>query len=245
MKKSIGTVSVIICILFLVGCNGIDISSLSDKDLERISNKAIVCNDPYIRVGTECCLDKDSNSICDVDETESKSDVKETVTETKAVVKTETKKGKEPTINPTTCVNLQIEYKTKESYNVREPYTEREPYQEEETYTETESVEVDFDTVMLDPMSYPSCCSTNSLGDFDCSSPCYVDKEVEKTKTITKYRDVTKYKTVTKQREIEKTKTRKLCGEEILDYCELTSLGDISCPICEETALGDISCPAK
>lgn len=28
----------------------------------------IVCNTPYILVGNECCLDKDSNAICDRDE---------------------------------------------------------------------------------------------------------------------------------------------------------------------------------
>ena len=27
----------------------------------------LVCNAPYIQVGSECCLDKDSNSICDED----------------------------------------------------------------------------------------------------------------------------------------------------------------------------------
>src|SRR3989344_1798060 len=29
----------------------------------------VVCNSPYIRVGRDCCLDKNSNSICDNDET--------------------------------------------------------------------------------------------------------------------------------------------------------------------------------
>lgn len=28
----------------------------------------VVCNYPYIQVGSECCLDEDSNSICDKDE---------------------------------------------------------------------------------------------------------------------------------------------------------------------------------
>ena len=28
----------------------------------------MVCNAPYILVGTECCLDADSNSVCDKDE---------------------------------------------------------------------------------------------------------------------------------------------------------------------------------
>lgn len=28
----------------------------------------VVCNDPYIQVGSECCLDRDTNYICDKDE---------------------------------------------------------------------------------------------------------------------------------------------------------------------------------
>lgn len=31
--------------------------------------KEVVCNKPYIQVGTECCLDSNDNSICDKDET--------------------------------------------------------------------------------------------------------------------------------------------------------------------------------
>ena len=30
--------------------------------------ETIECNEPYILVGTDCCLDKDDNSICDKDE---------------------------------------------------------------------------------------------------------------------------------------------------------------------------------
>lgn len=33
-----------------------------------VSKEAVVCNSPYIRVGTECCLDRDGNKICDRDE---------------------------------------------------------------------------------------------------------------------------------------------------------------------------------
>ena len=57
-----------IFLIFLTGCNDVDVSKLSDQDLERISEKAVVCNKPYIRVGLECCLDQNSNSICDKDE---------------------------------------------------------------------------------------------------------------------------------------------------------------------------------
>lgn len=43
--------SALLLILLLVGCS-----------------KVVVCNKPYILVGTDCCLDKDDNSICDKDE---------------------------------------------------------------------------------------------------------------------------------------------------------------------------------
>lgn len=59
----------ILILLLLSGCSEVDVSNLSDEDLERISDKAVVCNEPYIRVGVECCLDEDQNNICDRDET--------------------------------------------------------------------------------------------------------------------------------------------------------------------------------
>jgi hypothetical protein len=33
------------------------------------SQNEVTCNSPYIKVGTECCLDQNSNNICDNDET--------------------------------------------------------------------------------------------------------------------------------------------------------------------------------
>ena len=69
MKKIIFSLLVLL-VLVVSGCENIDISKLSDEDLGRIAEKAIVCNEPYIRFGTSCCLDKDSNSICDRDERE-------------------------------------------------------------------------------------------------------------------------------------------------------------------------------
>ena len=56
--------------LFISACDNVDLSKVSDKDLERVSNNLIVCNKPYIRFASSCCLDKDSNSICDKDERE-------------------------------------------------------------------------------------------------------------------------------------------------------------------------------
>ncbi|HLC61223.1 MAG TPA: hypothetical protein VJJ52_07390 [Candidatus Nanoarchaeia archaeon] len=46
-------------LLFLVILSGIILVSCTSKP---------VCNKPYILVGNECCLDKDSNNICDKDE---------------------------------------------------------------------------------------------------------------------------------------------------------------------------------
>lgn len=46
----------ILSIVFILGANGCE------------TQDSVVCNDPYIRVGSDCCLDKDSNNICDDDE---------------------------------------------------------------------------------------------------------------------------------------------------------------------------------
>lgn len=68
MKKLFILSLIFICVLFLIGCQGIDLEKVSDTDLERISEKAVVCNKPYIRLGTGCCLDQSNNNICDSDE---------------------------------------------------------------------------------------------------------------------------------------------------------------------------------
>ena len=49
MKLSIVAIT-LITLLFLVGCS------------------PVVCDEPYIRFGDSCCLDENSNSICDSDE---------------------------------------------------------------------------------------------------------------------------------------------------------------------------------
>ncbi len=69
MKKSIIYASLIILTIIIASCENVDVSKVSDKDLERISEKAVVCNKPYIRVGIECCLDQNDNRVCDKDET--------------------------------------------------------------------------------------------------------------------------------------------------------------------------------
>lgn len=42
---------------------------MSQGDIQNVSKGLVVCNPPYIRVGVECCLDRNNNSICDRDET--------------------------------------------------------------------------------------------------------------------------------------------------------------------------------
>src|SRR3989338_3771186 len=72
-KTFIKIVTLIACISFLLilsSCenldlNKVDLNQFSDKDLKIISDKGVICDLPYIRVGLECCLDSDKNSICD------------------------------------------------------------------------------------------------------------------------------------------------------------------------------------
>ncbi len=60
-----------ICIVFS-SCSNAELNSLI-KDLDKKDiEKIIVCNKPYIRHGYECCLDQNSNNICDKDEIEIK-----------------------------------------------------------------------------------------------------------------------------------------------------------------------------
>lgn len=69
MRKIILVLMVLSLFLF-TGCENFDIGNLSDEDLERIAEKAIVCEKPYIRHASACCLDTDDNKICDADERE-------------------------------------------------------------------------------------------------------------------------------------------------------------------------------
>ena len=49
-------------------CGDLDLSNVSDEDLDRVSDKLVECNKPYIRFGTTCCLDENENNICDEDD---------------------------------------------------------------------------------------------------------------------------------------------------------------------------------
>ena len=80
---------VILFIVFLMGCANVDVSNLSEKDIQKIAgslsdedvDKLIACDSPYMRFGTGCCLDVDDNNICDDDE-EAKKNVEEETTTT-------------------------------------------------------------------------------------------------------------------------------------------------------------------
>jgi len=57
----------LIVMLVVSGCEKFSLDDLSDKDIKRISENAVICNKPYMRVGLECCLDKNKDQICDND----------------------------------------------------------------------------------------------------------------------------------------------------------------------------------
>ena len=69
MREFLG-IGIAFSLIILTACQGVDMSQVSDADLARITGKAIVCNEPYMRFGTSCCLDKNNNDICDNDEQE-------------------------------------------------------------------------------------------------------------------------------------------------------------------------------
>ncbi len=89
----------LLSLLTFVGCESVDLSNISDEDLERISEKAVICNEPYIRKGIDCCLDRDGNQICDADE-------RGVGTSDDVVIEKETPKRDE--IKPTEEYNLPI-----------------------------------------------------------------------------------------------------------------------------------------
>lgn len=121
--------------IFLLGCEGVDLSKVGTEDI----NKVIQCNKPYIRFGTSCCLDSNSNGVCDNDE------VKKEDTSLKCekpylkfgssccLDKDDNKicdKDEKPV-----CKDVQVPYEGTETYTDYEKYTEKVPYQEEECQT--------------------------------------------------------------------------------------------------------------
>ena len=59
MKRMLIIVLFLSINLILSGCSGVSGNIIKDD---------IICNSPYLRVGSECCLDQNNNSICDKDE---------------------------------------------------------------------------------------------------------------------------------------------------------------------------------
>lgn len=68
MLKKLLLSSLVLIIIFITSCENIDLGELDDEDIKIISENLIVCNEPYIRFGTSCCLDQNDNNICDRDE---------------------------------------------------------------------------------------------------------------------------------------------------------------------------------
>jgi hypothetical protein len=60
MKRIILILSILILLLV----------SACSFDLDEIAEEVIKCDPPYIRHGSECCLDQNENAICDDDEAE-------------------------------------------------------------------------------------------------------------------------------------------------------------------------------
>jgi len=54
--KKILLLGIAIATIFISGC------------VQQSKQETIICNSPYMKVGTECCLDQNSNNICDKDE---------------------------------------------------------------------------------------------------------------------------------------------------------------------------------
>lgn len=139
-------------ILFLLsGCQGIDLEQVSDDDLERIAEKAIVCEKPYMRFGTGCCLDQNDNSICDTDEKVAPAAPEEpqankTYEETKATAK---------------------EANTTPNKNCREVEV---PYTVEETYTEYECQPAEVDELFSYKFELVEC-KFCRVGSADCPAP--------------------------------------------------------------------------
>ena len=84
MRRYMYLTSFFLLLVILVSCSNFDVSQISDEDIDRITDKIIVCNPPYIRYASGCCLDTTGTGICDRDEglpdTENKQEKAETDT---------------------------------------------------------------------------------------------------------------------------------------------------------------------
>lgn len=231
--KEIILFGLVLGILVLSGCSNLDLNKLSKEDV----NKIIVCEKPYIRHASECCLDQNDNKICDKDETQ-EIPRNETLTEspkTEVVAENKSEKPAEYVLPADKCVTVKF------TKDVWESYTEQEPYTDIEYYYVTEKTTMScFDAMKEGLNKHPECLSSTSLGDITCSGQCYKEQQVQKQREVTKYRSTTKSRLVTS------TEDRNFCGESIRRVCTVSSEGQITCPeSCEETSLGDIICQTK
>jgi hypothetical protein len=97
---------VLAVVVLVCGCvclGGKDVKDLIPKKTGETQETGSSCDKPYIRVGSECCLDNDDNGICDSDEEETTTTEPETDT-------TDTTQPPEPTTTvratTTTAVTL-------------------------------------------------------------------------------------------------------------------------------------------
>jgi hypothetical protein len=73
LKQIFVLVLILVLILLVSVSRTIDLGAISkglSENLKNISGLFIKCEKPYIRHGSECCLDKNDNKICDIDEEE-------------------------------------------------------------------------------------------------------------------------------------------------------------------------------
>src|SRR3989338_1342686 len=120
MRKETLLIPFLIIVVLIIACEKIDVSKLTDKDLERISEKLIVCNPPYIRYASECCLDQNDNKICDRDERELTSEEKENEDK----INKETPSGIKPPVEETPTKPTHPETPAKET----EVFQEKTPF---------------------------------------------------------------------------------------------------------------------
>ena len=67
MKKIYILGLLILTLILIAGCG--------ETPTENVVKDEIVCNDPYIIIGADCCLDKDFNAVCDKDEVIEKKEI--------------------------------------------------------------------------------------------------------------------------------------------------------------------------
>ena len=112
----------IICVVLMSGCiteketkyvcsDGTTVSDSSMCPKQEQQKEEITCNKSYIKVGNECCLDKNDNDLCDKDEQTTKTE--DTTTETKTDEGEELKKNVVKALNNAENYSYDYEYVTK------------------------------------------------------------------------------------------------------------------------------------